>query len=146
MEYSVSGLSKNAEPIPPRWKYKLCVYASGFKSVRYSVFPLHAETRKVFLHFGQNSGKFFRIVSCRICVLVFPWHAGHSTQFMLASPVILRTCFGHFHHQHHCRKILSQHIRDTLIGKVAHPCGAQGADTKCVDPGMLKQGFGILCV
>ena len=55
--------------------FLLCVLASGvFLIFHYMIFYID---NKIFLHFGQNKGKFFSSVFSKTCVLVFALHPGH---------------------------------------------------------------------
>lgn len=69
--------TKNTEPIPPfSWNYRLCVVASGSRTVVIWLFFTFIMTS--FLHFGQNSGKFLNSVSSLIMTRVLLAHIGHN--------------------------------------------------------------------
>lgn len=67
------------------------IFLLGFSPQQFSrkqILPCCAEMRNVFLHFGQNKGKFCKMVSSRICVLVFPRHSGHKIHICAVSAAI----------------------------------------------------------
>lgn len=66
----------------------VCPSFSPQQFSRKQILPCCAEIRNVFLHFGQNNGKFCKMVSSRICVLVFPRHSGHKIHICTASVAI----------------------------------------------------------
>lgn len=82
--------------------------------------------RNVPLHFGQNSRKFSKTVSLRICVRVFPPQAGHRIHraASILRPPLLRLAAG-FHQQHHRLKLRGEHPPQLLLRKPAHPRSAQ---------------------
>ena len=85
----LSGVIKNAETISMSLfshSYRLCVLASG--SLITVIFSFCKFTKICCLHFGQNRGKFLRIVSFRTMILVLLWHIGqssHSSVFTVSS-------------------------------------------------------------
>lgn len=96
--------------------------------------------RNVPLHFGQNSRKFSKTVSLRICVRVFPPQAGHRIHraASILRPPLLRLAAG-FHQQHHRLKLRGEHPPQLLLRKPAHPRSAQRTDSERLDPDMLEQ-------
>lgn len=90
--------------------YRFCVSVSGSSIT--DIFIFSTWTIVSDLHFGQNRGKFFRIVSLRILTLVLLEHMGHgthSTTYLVIVPSFVQeyntqwTCF-HSNHGLTCNK------------------------------------------